>query len=328
MHKSRGFTLVELLVVIAIIALLIGLLLPALAKARESAKATKDMSQINQLHKAFLIYANSDKDNELMIPGKIWPEWYQNGGTTYVGRFGQERGNVNNAHNLYSVGIAQEYFKPEILISPVENSDTVKRDEDYDYEKYRPTAEQYWDNTFTADIRGSQNGHSDDSEQWGGERPEDECNVSYAHLAIHSNNIGASGASGQENRRRTLYWVNYARTGVPVLGTRGVQSGLTTGTRYEKSPTLRLLGPDAQWNGNLCFADSHMESVDNFFASNYMCESQGGNLPDNVFNCEFECSDDDKWMQADSWLVMAFRARDAGSSFGTGTTSGYDALDN
>jgi prepilin-type N-terminal cleavage/methylation domain-containing protein len=337
MHKSRGFTLVELLVVIAIIALLIGLLLPALAKARESARATKDSSQINQVHKALLIYANSDTDNELPIPGKIRPYWVGErngqgpGGNGYPGRLGEERGNMNNAHNLYSVAIAQEYLKPEILVGPTEVNEIVKQDLDYDYTMYKPTAGTYWDPSFTADIRGSQSGHNDDAEDWGGnERPDDECNASYAHLAIHQNNIsvpgGSQGGSGQENRRRTRFWVNYGASTCPVMGTRGVQSGLTTGTRYEKSPTLQLLGPDQEWNGNLCFADNHMESVKTFFASNYMCQEQGGNIPDNVFNYDMDCGDDNAWMEADAWLGMCRTAKDAGGSFGTGSTMAYDNL--
>ena len=80
-----GFTLVELLVVMAIIALLIGLLLPALSKARAAARTTKDASQINQIHKALLIYANSDKDNELPIPGKAFAVHYELSGNTYHG---------------------------------------------------------------------------------------------------------------------------------------------------------------------------------------------------------------------------------------------------
>ena len=81
MRKTQAFTLIELLVVIAIIAILAGLLLPALAKAKTKARAITCMNGNNQLTMAWRFYAD-ENDGRLVgsgrgqrMSGKQIPEW-------------------------------------------------------------------------------------------------------------------------------------------------------------------------------------------------------------------------------------------------------------
>lgn len=60
LKARRGFTLIELLVVVGIIALLVAILLPSLARARESAKASTCASYLRTFGNAFEIYASQD----------------------------------------------------------------------------------------------------------------------------------------------------------------------------------------------------------------------------------------------------------------------------
>lgn len=73
--RRRGFTLVELLVVIAIIALLISMLLPTLAKSRESAKQLKCWTNGRGIVSAIVLYAGDYKD----VPPR--PNWELGGDT-------------------------------------------------------------------------------------------------------------------------------------------------------------------------------------------------------------------------------------------------------
>jgi len=90
MRKKKGFTLVELLVVIAIIALLMGILMPALARVRQIAFRMTCGTNLSGIGKAMLIYAN-DYEDEMPRAGGRNTAWGSPVMWDAIDRFGAYR---------------------------------------------------------------------------------------------------------------------------------------------------------------------------------------------------------------------------------------------
>ena len=76
--STRGFTLIELLVVIAIIALLVGILLPAMAKARKAAQMGVSAANMRQLATTIAAYSGEHKEGWVNPFDPIIEKWYPN----------------------------------------------------------------------------------------------------------------------------------------------------------------------------------------------------------------------------------------------------------
>ncbi|MEO1129321.1 MAG: type II secretion system protein [Planctomycetota bacterium] len=254
--RRKAFTLVELLVVISIIALLVGLLLPAISRAQRNARQAKCATQLRGIHSALVGWAQNNKEQ--------YPD-----AEVLDARNQTEADDVakNRTGNIWSIMLFQRVISnTEVFVSPGEVNPNIIPISEEAYEYRAPGVTAYGvgnvinpgNAVYDPSFKGSPlDDHLSDVDTVMGPNV---GNNSYAHVPL-----------------KGRYFENWSTirqlSTVPIVGNRGpIFQGsapqeadeweLVTGSdaRFgEESDTLLIHGGKSTWEGNVAYNDNHVK---------------------------------------------------------------------
>jgi type II secretory pathway pseudopilin PulG len=268
-YSRRGLSRVEIIVIVAVVAVVVslvvcagaaGVFLPALAKARASARQIKCATQTRNVVQAMTIFAQGNKDS-YPIPSIL------DANNQTVATAGRAK---DTSDNTLSILIFTTMISPDLLVSPSETNSAITTYRAYQNAMPKAAvnpAKALWDPSFRCDFTTGQ------------------AHNSYAMLM--ANGDPAAPATNAKAQGRLPVWSNTFNATEAVFGNRGpLVSGLDASGNIlfdTRSNTLPIHGGRTTWEGNIAYNDNHVDFETTMAPPTLVYRTAGGKKRDILF---------------------------------------------